>query len=245
MSVQVNLNNNTAPFILRGEANYDLFTMARIIGRVGNLLQYTLLGKRVLAIGAVTPNVGNTGNGTVTGFALAPQPGGALVGVGNYTLICTAVVANGGTFDLKDPNNVVIAKNLVITAGAGAATVFVTNGFTFTITDGTTDFIVGDNFTLAVTAVNKFVPFNPTALDGAGKVAGIYLGEDILASEIDAADITTCPVLYSEADIDESQMKFENGAALTTLCQSGLTVDEELSRLEIMTKTRLNIGGTF
>jgi hypothetical protein len=112
--------------------------------------------------GTVTPIL-VTGDGTCTGFALAPD-GPPMAG--DWNLECIVAVTNGGTFKLEDPNGAIVANDLVMTVGAGAATTFVVAGMTFIITDGTADFAVGDKFTLAIDAVNKYVPYAVDGLDG-------------------------------------------------------------------------------
>jgi hypothetical protein len=83
--------------------------------------------------------------------------------VGDYF---TLTVANtGGVFSFVDPNGKMLDNNIVMDAGALAATIVETSGFLFTITDGATDFIVGDFFTLTVVAADQVVPFEK---DGAG-----------------------------------------------------------------------------
>jgi hypothetical protein len=113
----------------------------------------------------VTPDGGNTGNGTVT--SVSPAAGDTIASVGDYNLECVAAVTNGGVFKLEDPNGNIIADNLEMQAGAGAATSFVAGGLEFTITDGTTDFIVGDKFALAVAADGDFVIYDPAGVGGA------------------------------------------------------------------------------
>jgi len=89
----------------------------------------------------------NTGDGTVTVVShIKTFP---LI-EGDYVLECIVAVTNGGTFKLTDPAGNILDNSLVMTAGAGAATSFISNGLSFTITDGDTDFIVGDTFSLTV-----------------------------------------------------------------------------------------------
>lgn len=107
---------------------------------------------------------GNTGDGTVTAVSVV---GGDVPLVGAYTLTVTAAVTNGGVFSLKDPNDAVIATGLTMTAGAGAATIFEVGGLQFTITDGSTDFAVGDTFTITTVANGKLVPYVVAGAGGA------------------------------------------------------------------------------
>jgi hypothetical protein len=131
----------------------------------------TIMARIGVAAGAVTADAGNTGDGTVTAFALA---GGDLAIPGDYTLECITAVANGGEFKLVDPNGNLVYQPLVMTVGAGVATVFTVGGLTFTITDGAVDFIVGDNFALTVTDVGqKWTPYVAGAVDGSGIASGV------------------------------------------------------------------------
>jgi hypothetical protein len=81
-------------------------------------------------------DVTNTGNGTISGLS-------ALSGVqlGNYRAVCTAAATNAGTFTVTDP----LGNTLGTVTVGGAA---FNNQISFTIADGTTDFIVGDGFTI-------------------------------------------------------------------------------------------------
>ena len=80
----------------------------------------------------------------------------------------TLTVANtGGVFSLTDPNSKLIDNNIIMDAGALAVTVVEVGGFVITITDGATDFIVGDTFTLTVAASGDIVPFEKDGIGGA------------------------------------------------------------------------------
>jgi hypothetical protein len=84
-------------------------------------------------------DAGNTGDGTL---AAVVSDNTAQVGV--YNAVCVAAATNAGSFLVTDPGGVVV----------GTATVdveFVGDGLTFTIADDTTDFVVGDAFTITVT----------------------------------------------------------------------------------------------
>jgi hypothetical protein len=83
--------------------------------------------------------------------------------VGDYFTITIANTV--GIWKLEDPNDLLIDGNLKMTAGAGSVTAFIVGGLAFTLTDGATDFIVGDSFSLTVAADGDLVPF---ATDGTG-----------------------------------------------------------------------------
>jgi hypothetical protein len=140
--------------------------------------------KEVADAVTVTPDGGNTGDGTVT--SVSPSAGLIIPSVGDYNLECTFAVANGGVFKLEDPNGNIVADNLTLRVGAGLATAFSVAGLEFTITDGAADFIAGDKFALAVAADGDFVIY---AVDGIGgaQEARYVLKEDYTSTG--AADL--------------------------------------------------------
>jgi hypothetical protein len=124
----------------------------------------TILARREVNLTPVAAAVGgNTGTGTVTALSVVTGPEVPLVGA--YSLVCIAAAAHGGTFKLLDPNGRVVAGNLIMTAGSGAATVMKAGGLQFTVTDAT-DFVVGDSFTITVAADGKLVVYSPTGAGG-------------------------------------------------------------------------------
>lgn len=147
----------------------------------------TILARQLVST-TVTPAAdgGNTGDGTVTLATVVEGPIVPLVGA--YVLECVAAAANGGTFKLIDPNGAQVASDLVMSAGAGAATVFEVAGLKFTVTDGAADFIVGDKFTLTVAADGDLVPY---AVAGAG---GAQIPVAVLTYEVSATGAVDKPV---------------------------------------------------
>lgn len=122
-----------------------------------------LARKQVVDAIAAVANVGNTGDGTFTAGSVIA--GNIIPLVGAYNLECVAVILHGGVFKLEDPNGNIIGNNLTLNPGAGLATVFSVGGITFTITDGATDFIVGDKAALTVVVDGDVVIY---AADGVG-----------------------------------------------------------------------------
>jgi hypothetical protein len=157
-----------------------------VFAGAGTVLEGTILARKAVA-DAVTPAAGaNTGDGTVT---LATVAAGQVVPiVGAYVLTVTTAVTNGGILNLVDPNGTLVASDLIMTAGAGASTVFDAAGLEFTVTDAGTDFIVGDSFTLTVAADGKVVPF---ATDGAG---GAQIPKLIVTFDVVAAGAGNEPI---------------------------------------------------
>lgn len=133
-----------------------------------NLKAGAILGRVNKGVGRVsTPAVVGTGNGTITLVFAGPE-----VEVGNYLLTCTAAVANGGVFSLVTPSGKAMVP-LTMTPGAGGTTVYTSRHINFTITDGATDFIVGDAFTFVVSTTAPVVIGT-----GNGTVSAISLGPD-------------------------------------------------------------------
>ncbi len=88
---------------------------------------------------SAAPGGSRTGNGTLSGFLAKP----AAV-TETWTLTCTAAAANSGTFSVVGS---VSGAQASATVGVAYSNTFIQ----FTILDGSTDFIVGDVFTVAVT----------------------------------------------------------------------------------------------
>lgn len=157
-----------------GEFRDDLLTF----GGAGTVLEGTILARKAVADAVVAAAGSNTGDGTVTLTTVAA--GQVVPIVGAYVLTVTTAVANGGIFNLVDPNGAIVASGLAMDVGAGAATVFDVAGLEFTVTDAGTDFIVGDSFTLTVAADGNLVPF---ATDGAG---GAQIPKTVLTYDVTA-----------------------------------------------------------
>lgn len=156
-------NNDNNSVLLSGDALWRDATInfpSALTYASGTILAYESDALTVTA-SAVT----GTGNGTVTAATVVTGPVVPLVGA--YTLTVNTAVANGGKWTLKDPNGQEVDSNLIMTVGAGAATVFKAGGLQFTITDGSTDFAAGDTATLTVASLGKYVAFSGTGAGGA------------------------------------------------------------------------------
>jgi hypothetical protein len=136
-----------------------------------------------------------------------------------------------------------LANNLVLNTGAGLATTFTVGALTFTITEGGTDFSVADSFSIVVTAVEKYVPLAPLAIDGAGMFAGIMLVEDILSADLVAGDVVGNNVLIgSNCLIDAEQIVYENSLTADSVLPSGLTIREEMALVGILINDTVQIN---
>ncbi len=200
MSSQARLNIDNRTLVKREALTIDDATLAQyaaaaqVKGQVLGLQEIATLPTTGTADG------GNTGDGTVTDVAQSAT--GAPAKVGTYTVECIVAAANSGTFKIVDPDGVTIGE-VTIPAGAGNDVTFTGGGITLKITDGTTDFVVGDKFTIAVTASGKYLPVVAGATDGSLKPVAI-LAEDADAT---AGDLTNKNV-YIKGEFFENRLTF-------------------------------------
>lgn len=130
----------------------------------------SILGKTTVVAGAtssVAADAGNSGNGVFTIDGTAPVAAGAKDGV--YRVVNDLVAANGGEFQVFDPDGIEIGRVAV------AATF--NNQIKFSIADGSNDFAVGDAFSVTVgieyDADEQYALYDPTSTVGLQRVAGI------------------------------------------------------------------------
>lgn len=141
-----------------------------------NRARGTLMG-RIMTAGTVAsaPVAGNTGNG-VMGAATV----NASAKLGIYKLTIIEPAANAGAFVVEDPDGIIDGHGNVAAAYAG--------GISFTLADGATDFISGDQFTLTVTAPTyKFKMSVLAAIDGSQNPFAILADDaDATAADVEA-----------------------------------------------------------
>jgi len=167
----------------------------------------TLLARReVSSTVTVTPDGGNTGDGTVT--AAAPVAGDLVPLVGNYNLECIEAVTNGGIFKLEDPNGALVTGYIDSLLNSG---VVEAGGLTFTITDGAADFVAGDKFTLAVAADGDIVVYSATGVGGAQKPIGV------LTYEVVATGAQDVPFRMMQSGVvAKNRLVIDGGGSITT-----------------------------
>lgn len=117
----------------------------------------------------------NTGNGVLT---LANPAYTAAVKPGTYTVTMLTEKANGGEFEVEGPDGAIV--------GAGKVGAAFGKQVRFSIADGATDFLPGDQFTLNVGIAagendGKVVAWDPTATDGSEVIYGICLKDCVAA----------------------------------------------------------------
>lgn len=135
----------------------------------------TVLGRITKGAATGAAVAGNTGNGAITAAPIVGQA--AKVGV--YRITCIEPATNGGAFVVEDPDGIVI--------GTAVAGVQFTTHLTFTISDGLTDFIAGDAFTVTVAAGSgKVKQIDFAATDGSDKAYGILVADVTAPNGVDA-----------------------------------------------------------
>jgi len=192
----------------------DLVTIAAGAGSLGI---GAVLGKITAgAASSAAKSGGNTGDGTLTLDATTPVRAGAKVGV--YTARCIAEVANGGAFEVKDPDGFALGQVLV-----GAT---FDNDVKFVIADGSADFIVGDGFDITIAAGSaKYKKHVNGAVDGTGTAAAV-LCEAVDATSTDKTAVVVARFaevsrlgLKWDASVDSEAKK---NAAIAQLAAAGI-----------------------
>ncbi|MFU4346588.1 head decoration protein [Pseudomonas aeruginosa] len=139
----------------------------------GRLVAGTLIAP-ITAANALTATAaaGNTGDGTVGATVVTS----AAIS-GTYVLEITEAGANGGKFEVVDPQG-----RQVGTGQVGQA--FTGGGIGFTLSDGAADFVVGDRFNLqALAGLGEWTPYDDDGADDGRRAAG-----GILFGPVDATD---------------------------------------------------------
>lgn len=244
MAVQASADLNNNPFILSGISYAkNGITLAQDAARAAVLAVFTVMAKIAVTVATTgTADAGNTGDGTVT--AVAHSVTGPSPIVGSWVLTCITAITNGGVFKLEDPNGNIVANNLVMTAGAGLATIFTAGGMTFTITDGATDFAADDFFTIAVAASGQWAPFAVDGVDGTQIPAGILMVDSVTAAALVAGTVTDQTILTGGCcTVDDTQVVFDDGSStLNTVLAGGKTVGETLAEIGIFTEATVDIA---
>lgn len=172
-----------------------------------NLKRGAVLGK--VPSGAATSAVkagGNTGNGTNVVDATTPVLSGASDGV--YQVRVITAGANSATFRLTDPSGRVLGDYAF--NGSGAS-VTIANQIKTVITDGATDFIVGDGFDISVaTGAGKYKLAATAATDGS-QIPAVILSEDC-----DATSADKVTVAYFGGTFDENACTYGTGHTAAT-----------------------------
>jgi hypothetical protein len=119
---------------------------------------------------------------------------------GTYKVSFVEPTTNLGTFVVYDPSGQYLGDGVVGTA--------FDNEITFTIADGSTDFVSGDAFSIAVTAgTYKVKEYNPANTDGSQRVYGV-LYDNVDASSADNAGVA----VVRAAEVRDADLSWFSGA---------------------------------
>lgn len=197
-----------------GHRSRDVGTLGGATKFLAGMVLATLAG----GAAAATAKAGNTGNGVFTLDATTPVLDTAMVGT--YVVRCTATATNGGTFRVFDPSGDVLGD---VAVGATF-----NDQIKFVIADGAADFIIGDEFDVAVSALSQtYVQFNPTAADGTQIATGISF------ANVDAT-LANQPglVVKRAAEVNGSELIWPSGITETQLASA----TEQLMALGIISR---------
>lgn len=177
-----------------------------ILSGQGVVKRGTVMGQQTSgAATAAAKSGGNTGNGTCTAVS---SRGGALTGV--YKVRCTVAGTNTATFDLYSPTGNLIDQQII--TGSGLTAVFLNNHLGFTLTDGGTDFIVGDGFDITVAAASlKYLISIATATDGS------QVPSAITVDQYDATSADALAGAYFMGEFNGNAMTFDASWSVATL----------------------------
>ncbi len=128
---------------------------------------------------------------------------GAKAQVGDViTVLASAADGNAGTFSVVAPDG----RRL---ADATVAVAYANDEIGFTIADGATDFVVGDTFTVPVTAGSgKYVAADKAAVDGSATAVAV------LAEACDASAGDLGAVVFLSGAFNEGKLSFAAGNAI-------------------------------
>lgn len=209
---------HTGEFIL-SEANGDRSREQIMVLSGENLKAGHVLGRRLITptIGAAAALGTNTGNGTVS----APAVGTNLaVQRGTYRVSFIEPATNLGTFQVFDPKGDYLGDGVVGTA--------FDNQISFTISDGATDFVAGDAFSILVSAgTYKYKEYDVADTDGGAVPIGV-LYDNVDASAADKAGVA----LVRDCEIRSADLTWFSGASAT---QQAIALDA-LSALGIIAR---------
>jgi hypothetical protein len=198
----------------RGHRSRDPMTFSGAVKH----LPGEVVAKKAGGTANAAAKAGNTGNGVFTLDATTPVLPNAQAGV--YVVRCTAAAANSGTFRVFDPTGDVIGDVVVGQTFS--------DGIKFAIADGATDFVVGDEFDVTVSAVSaKLVPLNPVATDGTQVAAGISFG----TYDATAADVPGLAVIR-DAEVNGGELIWPAGITATQIA----TATGQLAAIGIITR---------
>lgn len=176
----------------------------------GRLEPGTLLAKLTAAnAGTASAVGGNTGNGTVTGITV----NNAAI-TGTYRVQITTAATNAGNFTVTNPVGAEVGIGTVGAAFSGG-------GISFTLGDGSTDFVVGDAFNISVNAgLGEYVAYDDDGANDGRRTASAILYAAVDATEQDAPAVGH----VRACEVDATELTGLDAAAVADLLALGIIV---------------------
>lgn len=207
-----------------GSGGSTVYTSSHINFTITDSADFVVGDVFTFVVSTTAPTViGGTGTGVMTALSLGPD-----AKTGNYKVINRAAVAEGGDFEVIDPDGESIGRFLMGTTSTGTAS-FTSRQINFTLSDAT-DYILNNHFNVAVfnqLSGGKVVAWDPTTFDGRHRVAGLlYAAVD--ASAGDVAGVLVC----REAVVVKSALQW---AAAITSAQKEVAY-KELAKLGVVAR---------
>jgi hypothetical protein len=155
-------------------------------------------------VSTTAPVAIGTGNGTISGLSLGPD-----AKTGNYRVECIAAITNSGTFKVADPGGAIVAVGTIVAGAGGTLVLAGQRQLNLTVTDGATDFAVGDAFNVTVynnLAGGKVVAWDPLTFDGRSiSVGALY--DNVDATLADTAGV----IITRDATVDRAGLQYTAG----------------------------------
>lgn len=182
------------------EANRSRSRANAVVAESQTILPNALLARVAVAAGVqVAQAFSGTGNGVLT---FASPAVNSRVKDGAYKVTCVTAAVNGGVFRVEDPDGKSLGN-----ATVGAA---FNKEIKFTIADGATDFVVGDEFTLTVSADAEdyqHVAYDPDGTDG----SETPVAYSIYAVKTGVGETAKTAVIDREAELNGNCIAWPDG----------------------------------
>jgi hypothetical protein len=197
-----------------GQRSREQVTLA---ANLGALVPGTVLGQATVGAEATaTAFASNTGNGVMGTITVE-----AGAKAGDYKLVIIEAASDAGTFQVEDPDGIVIGVGSV-------GSEFSAGGLTFTLADGSTDFEGGDGFVITVDpGTGYYAPFDPDADDGTQIAAAILCYPAANSSNTQKATVIANDAEVQGALLDWGEAEAgEIAAGVAQLAAKGIKVRE-------------------
>lgn len=187
---------------------------AMVAGDGFTLTSVDAAGNPAVTSAAKGTNTGNATMGTITPAGYAPQ-------AGIYRVTFIKANTNLGTFVVEDPQGRPVGHGVVGTAFAGG-------GISFTIADGATDFIEGDQFQVSVSVGSmKYAPLSLSDATGLAVARAVAYGY----TDVSSAD-KNGTIVARLAAVNASELIWPTGmtAAAKTAALAQLSTQHIIAR---------------